>query len=168
MLTSYADLTEATGLSQALAAATCVHKERAIEKIFSYPFAQVLAKINQDRTIAGDRIEESVIEFCKWMSLVALDNDELGMPSKDVDEVWHTFILFTPDYSAFCRDVFDGYLHHQPATPDTPIDSECGVRFRSAYERVFGPLPAVWGGALLSSCQERECSGSCKRYCCSR
>ncbi len=39
----------------------------------------------------------------------------LAMPSVVVDDAWHTFILFTIDYHAFCRRAFGNYLHHAPA-----------------------------------------------------
>jgi hypothetical protein len=33
----------------------------------------------------------------------------------DIDNMWHTFLLFTKDYHAFCNDYLDGiFLHHDP------------------------------------------------------
>ncbi len=31
-----------------------------------------------------------------------------------IDEMWHTFILFTPDYTEFCLSHFGYYIHHVP------------------------------------------------------
>lgn len=31
-----------------------------------------------------------------------------------IDEMWHTFILFTPDYTGFCLNHFGFYIHHLP------------------------------------------------------
>jgi hypothetical protein len=33
-----------------------------------------------------------------------------------IDEMWHEFILFTLDYSAFCARFLGGYIHHAPTT----------------------------------------------------
>lgn len=33
-----------------------------------------------------------------------------------IDEMWHNFILFTKDYSAFCDNYFGHYLHHSPTS----------------------------------------------------
>lgn len=33
-----------------------------------------------------------------------------------LDEMWHTFILFTNDYSTFCHDLFGYYIHHKPTS----------------------------------------------------
>jgi hypothetical protein len=35
-------------------------------------------------------------------------------PSKRVDLGWHTFILYTKDYHAFCLAHAGRYIHHQP------------------------------------------------------
>jgi hypothetical protein len=35
----------------------------------------------------------------------------------ELDELWHTFILFTPAYVEFCFRFFGSYLHHAP-TPE--------------------------------------------------
>lgn len=39
----------------------------------------------------------------------------------DIDNMWHTFLLFTPDYFKFCEKYFGGYLHHQPNTSNKPM-----------------------------------------------
>lgn len=33
-----------------------------------------------------------------------------------LDEMWHTFILFTAEYTDFCLQYFGAYLHHAPTT----------------------------------------------------
>ena len=33
---------------------------------------------------------------------------------RDIDEMWHEFILITIDYHAFCNEYFGEYLHHIP------------------------------------------------------
>lgn len=35
---------------------------------------------------------------------------------REIDDMWHTFILFTHDYTAFSQQFFGDYLHHQPST----------------------------------------------------
>ena len=44
-------------------------------------------------------------------SVRAIDN-----PLIIIDEMWHTFILFTKSYGEFCRDYFGQFRHHQPST----------------------------------------------------
>lgn len=34
----------------------------------------------------------------------------------DIDDMWHTFLLFTRDYQSFCRDYLGNiFFHHEPA-----------------------------------------------------
>lgn len=35
-------------------------------------------------------------------------------PSKELDGVWHTFILFTKDYYSFCNNYLGSFVHHIP------------------------------------------------------
>lgn len=40
-------------------------------------------------------------------------------PSLPVDEMWHSWILFTMDYHEFC-DKLGGYIHHRPIPKGDP------------------------------------------------
>ena len=33
---------------------------------------------------------------------------------RDIDQMWHVFLLYTEDYMNFCHKFFGEYLHHQP------------------------------------------------------
>lgn len=37
---------------------------------------------------------------------------------RDIDEMWHTFILITIDYHDFCNHYFGSYMHHVPEVGD--------------------------------------------------
>ena len=67
------------------------------------------------------------------------------MISETVDEVWHNFILFTPQYREFCFDVFGQFLYHQPNTSMTPLRDHAGLDFVRLYTQTFGDLPEIWG-----------------------
>lgn len=43
--------------------------------------------------------------------------DPRAWPSKAVDIVWHTHILFTEKYFEDCDAIFGHYLHHLPQVP---------------------------------------------------
>ena len=75
------------------------------------------------------------------------------MYSLRVDEVWHQFVLFTVEYSAFCDKYFGHYAHHAPSNAPDP---EFGHRapeatfaeFADRYREMFGvELPDVWDDA---------------------
>lgn len=33
---------------------------------------------------------------------------------EEIDNMWHTFLLFTKDYMSFCDKYFKCYIHHNP------------------------------------------------------
>lgn len=44
---------------------------------------------------------------------------------REIDEMWHEFILFTEDYTHFCQKYFGTYMHHAPNIFDNaPISLE--------------------------------------------
>ena len=44
------------------------------------------------------------------LDFVFIMDDEM----KDVDHMWHIFLLYTKDYMDFCQNHFGEYLHHLP------------------------------------------------------
>jgi len=59
--------------------------------------------------------EQARLDFLRFMSLTKLVKEQL-VPSVQVDEFWHSFILFTKEYKSWCENNWgDGeFLHHQP------------------------------------------------------
>ncbi len=120
-------------------------------KIMAYPFDQVRKRLLKEEVVVEDQIDEAIDEFKKFLTLVLYGYEDIGMTSQAVDEVWHAFILFTIDYTRFCKDVFGFYLHHVPNIDGTVTDS--GNTFRKAYREVFGKIPLIWGNS-------KDCSGT--------
>ncbi len=69
------------------------------------------------------------------------------MFSLRVDEAWHQFALFTPQYRAFCKRYFGRFMHHAPSNapctgevPEASWDYFVGV-----YRSLYGAAPPpVW------------------------
>ncbi len=51
---------------------------------------------------------------------------------KKIDDMWHTFILFTKHYFEFSEKYFGYYIHHSPTTNDDPKPSE--EEFKTQFE----------------------------------
>ncbi|MCX7125597.1 MAG: hypothetical protein NTU49_07605 [Gammaproteobacteria bacterium] len=43
---------------------------------------------------------------------------------REIDDMWHTFLMFTKDYADFCEQYFGEFVHHTPKTGDEKYDSE--------------------------------------------
>ena len=92
-------------------------------------------------------------ELKKWLLLCALHPKEnFPMLDGDVDDMWHSAILYSPIYWSLCRCTGEAYIHHVPcAEPSTEFrtarpkeDKDNFVlrygRFVEAYENEFGRL----------------------------
>lgn len=42
---------------------------------------------------------------------------------REIDNMWHNFILYTHDYTEFCHTYFGEYLHHVPDIAETTTQS---------------------------------------------
>ena len=133
------------------------------KKIEDYPFEQVKYRIAKEQTIPAGLINEAVEEFKKFLTVILHADGPVGMVSPEVDEVWHTFILFTRDYQDFCRDVFGRYIHHSPNWPGTPAAEGSVENFLNNYKRLFGELHPFWSNAVsdCDDCGYGKCGVSC-------
>jgi hypothetical protein len=62
-------------------------------------------------------------EMKRWLWLNARANARPDAPELyvndrllPIDMMWHTFVLFTKDYAAFCEHYFGHFIHHVPST----------------------------------------------------
>lgn len=115
-----------------------------VDHIMRYPFSQVREKMLMEGGVEPAQVDEAIEEFRKYLHLIALGHSSLGMFSKEVDKVWHTFILFTRDYAEFCQKTFGFFLHHQPALRSRPLGNGSRERFFTAYRQQFGEPPSIW------------------------
>ena len=69
-------------------------------------------------------------------------------PSEEVDEVWHLHLTYSRDYwTIWCPQVLQASLHHDPTKGGPAEQSRFRAQYAAtlgAYERFFGPPPAVF------------------------
>ena len=95
-------------------------------------------------------------EALAFLNLCARKTDTAYGPSELVDIGWHTFILYTKEYAAFCDRTAGRFLHHHPN--DVPGErSEHGVLRRTvAALRELGPVDeTLW--AQAANCSDHDC-----------
>jgi hypothetical protein len=100
-----------------------------LEDIQRYTNEAVVLRFMETWDLPRAEADELFDDMLKWLWLGATVTTWANPPrlaispsTKLVDEMWHTFILFSRDYVTFCEQFFGFYLHHSP----TP---------RSEYER---------------------------------
>lgn len=73
-----------------------------------------------------DRGEDPNSEELKFFFI--MDND-----MREIDQMWHIFLLYTRDYNDFCTKYFGEFLHHQPDL--VPLFEKQGFEFKTNLER---------------------------------
>ncbi|MGE0238986.1 MAG: hypothetical protein AB7F09_11455 [Parvibaculaceae bacterium] len=97
-----------------------------------------------------EEAEALFAEVKRYLVIAALDSDKSWhMYSLRIDECWHQFILFTKQYTEFCKLHFGRYVPHAPSnSPDAGIAPKQRTTFRefnARYQELFqSPLPEIW------------------------
>jgi len=110
----------------------------------------------------SEEYREVFIEFKKYVALNKISGKKMmTMLSDQVDEVWHQFILFTPQYHEFCNETLGEYFHHQPWSKSVAESyrEEGSKNLIESYKEVFGEVPEIWERKSKSE------NSDCARYC---
>lgn len=80
-----------------------------------------------------------------------------------VDIGWHTFILYTREYAAFCAKLAGHFIHHAP--DDVPGESGTGGSLAATIDAMqaagYWVDPALWPKAADCSQKCNQCHAGC-------
>jgi predicted metal-dependent enzyme (double-stranded beta helix superfamily) len=140
-----------------------------VERAGAFDLTEVVSRYQKDFGVDDETAGLHEVELKRYLTLAALYPDApLGMNGK-VDDLWHTFLLFTESYQRFCREVAGYFIHHRPTdeadverSPEARAAAVGSVqRFVTLYGEVFDTLPPedVWGypSDIVWKCQ--KCGG---------
>ncbi|MEO8878510.1 MAG: hypothetical protein ABI461_23175 [Polyangiaceae bacterium] len=129
-----------------------------LAEVLGYENEEVVARFSEDQAIAFSDAEEIFVETKRWLWLCARRPDAkipLLSEARAIDEMWHTFVLFTDDYAKFCDAYFGFFVHHFPRTRADKIawekriaeDNDAAITerrdtLRKAYEVICDELGA--------------------------
>lgn len=88
-------------------------------------------------------------------------------PSKLVDIGWHTFLLYTKEYQAFCTLVARQFIHHEPNDGENMRLEKGGVNrvIQFMREKKIPFHPELWPcketAASTDGCVGTNCAGGC-------
>lgn len=138
---------------------------KTIDKILSYRNQNVIDRYHKDypdNTMAGD---EAWTELLKFLWLTAYHYFELlKNPDSDalrftcvlyeemlqIDDMWHTFLLFTKDYQDFCQNYLGKFVHHETKIEEikdkVKFQNELEKYLSYVYDKLRGRynLQMVW------------------------
>lgn len=122
---------------------------------------RVIERYARDKKLHLKKAREHMKELSKFLIVCGTFPGE-NAPSRALDDPWHTFVLFTGDYCAFCNQAFGRFIHHQPT----------GTQMNDAYQKtrrraqeLFGELdPHFWpqtagAAAICNDCCESNPGG---------
>jgi hypothetical protein len=141
-------------------------QRRALQSLHHYDLTPVRLSLLYDGVLPPAWVDEAIWEFRRFMGLCVLTPLAVPMTSRPIDEVWHTFLLHTELYAAFCQRIFGFFAHHQPTprgpaavVPETPEDS---YSFAELYRETYGTLGRLWQPELLDTTEQDIAAVSAK------
>ena len=139
-----------------------------LEQALAYRDDQILYKFQERWDVSFEEASELFEETKKWLWLQVAARKQPGSPPMAmtvslamVDEMLHTFILFTREYIQYCDKNYGVYLHHAPMTKkakDAQMErfkkdrTDARDRSRVLVEYVFTCLRNAWrrdGGEVV-------------------
>lgn len=140
-------------------------------------------RIQKDKGYSQAHSELCIDSAIGFLYLCATNNGPF-VPSRFVDDGWHTFLLYTQEYFEFCNRIAGRYIHHSPndraKSSSANIDSEYRVGKVPSYgikhtidAMVQSNIPIdlnAWldhTNLVDSDCDDRACERqeSCKADC---
>ncbi|MEK6280672.1 MAG: hypothetical protein AABN95_10000 [Acidobacteriota bacterium] len=153
------------------------HIEKIIEAAMSYDMSDVMQRYAEKTRLPPDALKEHEREIKRFLALSAANPGKYGMRGP-LDELWHTFIIFTSSYARFCHGLGGGFIHHRPEPPKKrgakaatkAPKRNSYIDFLEDYRKVFKETPAahLWptrpGGDVMDpSCD--QCGIFCSQTC---
>lgn len=91
-----------------------------LESVLNYQNQDVIEGFMQSLDVTEEDAQNVFRETMRWF-WYCNHSDTHGFRSIDanlviIDEMWHTFILYTKEYVEFCNRFFSRYIHHAPTT----------------------------------------------------
>lgn len=112
-------------------------------------------------------------EWIRYALISHQSTQPIPLFSHDVDQLWHTFLLFNKDYEQFCTQLYGTkkILYHIPRDEGTQIKNTAAqkIAFVENYKKTFlcDPDSTIWkdklGLALLNDCA--ACGSGCASGC---
>lgn len=92
-------------------------RETLEQRIADFSLKHMVNRCKKEHAYSDEDMEIIEKELKRYFLMIALDSDKnhiLNMYSKDVDNLWHAFILFTKEYHVFSQQICGHYIHHTP------------------------------------------------------
>ena len=136
----------------------------------SFPMTQVLQRYRGEQEVDQATVDLHEQELKRYLFLCANYPEERWPMLRTIDELWHTFLLFTKDYQQFCTSLGRQFIHHEPFIDGADLGSvlQDYRRFLELYRSHFGEPPAaIWPDHLHQDGDCSSCGSGCSGGGCS-
>lgn len=141
-----------------------------LKKLLTYQNPAVLKLYRQNYPNNHLSAEQAFDEVLKYLWLAKKHSLELPNKQEDdsfpnqcfmprsmreIDEMWHEFILFTEDYTQFCHHYFGEYMHHLPnifdnrPLPRDVVEKEIEKLLPYIYDHLGAETVRTWFASYL-------------------
>jgi hypothetical protein len=135
----------------------------AAARFLDYRNKRVIKRYVKEHSIDEATAEKIFCEMLKFLYICTKLPSSCSPPSREIDDMWHSFILHTPDYFAFCGTYVGRFLHHDPT--EEPYIGNRAEMLEIAI-REFGALDVKLWKHLLNGEKREDCDGgNCTNYC---
>lgn len=82
-------------------------------------------RVMKDESVLQNEAEQIMDAALGFLERCANTPQEKHVPSPREDIGWHTFLLYTRDYAAFCTRIRGDFIHHVPTDGDKQATGDC-------------------------------------------
>ena len=119
-------------------------QRRTLKALEDYDLTPVRNRLLREGAMPSTWLDEAIMEFRRYLALHTLVSRPLMMFSKQVDDVWHTSLLFSRLYLDLCQRIFGEFVHHDPVEEPYADPVARWEEFVEAYRTYFGDPGRLW------------------------
>jgi hypothetical protein len=119
---------------------------RTLQVLQDYDLTPVKRRLLKDGAMPSTWVDEAILEFRRYLGLRVVSDKRINMFSKQIDDVWHTCLLFSRLYADYCDEAFGHFVHHDPEMEDVPPreSQRRWTEFVQAYSDLYGAPGKLW------------------------
>lgn len=126
---------------------------KSVNEVMSFQHEKLLERFQNDTGASAEHASRCFKALKQFMVVCAV-KPGYKVTSDPIDQMWHTFLLFTKDYREFCEQNLGLFINHEPF--ETPYPSAY-LETRSFAKAYFGKLDET----LWSVDAKADCSSGC-------
>jgi hypothetical protein len=123
-------------------------------------FDRLVSRIVEDEGLERGYAERVMRQTLVFLRACADNPTTLLSPTNAVDIGWHTFVLHTADYAAFCEKMAGRFIHHNPICTGDIRSGTALARTIKALEATGYPIDEqLWTVDDAADCN--QCHATC-------